>query len=160
MRFLLSPGIVLRAQVHVDLRAVTVNVLVYGAIVLVTMRVHDGAMAVVRHISVGDASRYAGQIEDAEQDQHQADRQLHGEADARRNDHVEQNNGGADTEDGDGMADAPKGANDRGLPDAALPADNRGNSDDVIRVRRMAHAENKSQTDCCQQIHHAAISTP
>src|SRR4051794_28241500 len=109
-------------------------------------------------MAVRNALHDARQIEDAEQDEHQADGQLHGEADARRNDEVEENDGSADTENRDGVADAPQHADRCRLTDAALTADNRRNSDDVIWVRGMAHPENKSQTDYCQQVHHAALS--
>jgi glycine C-acetyltransferase len=147
-----------RVQVHVDLRAVAVNVLVNDAVMLVTMRVHHAALLVVRRIAVGDALRHPGQVQNAEQNQHQPDGQLHREADARWNDNVEQNNRGADTEDGDGVANPPQHANHARLPDAPLPADDRGNGNHMVGVRGMAHAEDKSQTDNCQQIHHAALS--
>src|SRR3954467_15638834 len=100
----------------------------------------------------------ARQIEDAEQDEHQADGELHSEADARWNDDVEENDGSADTEDGDGVADAPQHTDRACLTNAALAADDGRNCDDVVGIRGMAHAENKAQTNCCQQIHHAALS--
>lgn len=143
---------------HVDFGAVAVNVFVDGTRVLVPMRMEDAAMAVVWRISVRDALRNACQIENTEQDQHQADSQFHGETDARRDDDIEENNDSADTEDGDGVADPPKNANNPCLPDAALAADNRRDSDDVIGIRGVAHAEDKSKPDGCHKIHHAALS--
>jgi hypothetical protein len=128
------------------------------AVVCVPMRMHDVIMAVGRRVAVCDALHDACKVEDAEQDEHQTDGQFHGETDARWNDHIEKNNGSADTEDGDRMADAPEDANDSRLPNAALATHDRGNSDDVVGIRGVTHAKNKSQTDCCREIHHAALS--
>jgi hypothetical protein len=147
-----------RIQMHVDLRTVAMNVLVDEAVVYVPMRVHDIIVAVVRRVAVCDALRDACKVEDAEQDEHQADGQFHGETDARWNDHIEENDGSADTEDGDGVADAPEDANDSGLPDAALTTHDRGDSDDVVGIRGVTNTKNKSQTDCCREIHHAVLS--
>ena len=94
-------------QMHVDLWAMAVNMFVGDAIVLMEMRVHDTAIQVARSVAMRDALRNAGQVQDAEQDQHQADGQLHGETNARRNDDVEQDDGGADAEDSNGVTDAP-----------------------------------------------------
>jgi hypothetical protein len=143
---------------HVDLRTVAMNVLVDEAVVYVPMRMHDVIMAVGRRVAVCDALHDACKVEDAEQDEHQTDGQFHGETDARWNDHIEKNNGSADTEDGDRMADAPEDANDSRLPNAALATHDRGNSDDVVGIRGVTHAKNKSQTDYCREIHHAALS--
>ena len=142
-------------QMHVDLRAVTVDVFVNDALVLMKMRVHNSVVIVVWSIAMGNSLRNTGQIEDAEQDEHQADGQLHGETDARRNDDVEENDGRAHAEDGDGVADAPERSDHTCLADAPLAADDGGNGDDVVRVCGMAHAKDKSQTDHCQYIYHA-----
>ena len=91
-------------QMHVDLRAVSVNMFMGDAIVLMEMRMDESAIRVAWGVAMRDALRNAGQVQDAEQDQHQADGQLHGETDARRNDDVEQDNDGADAEDSNGVA--------------------------------------------------------
>src|ERR1700757_106988 len=141
-----------------NLRLVAVDMFVDDSIMLVTMRVHQAAMALVWRMAVRDPLRNARQVEDAEHDQHQTDGQFHGETDAWRNDHIEKNDGCADTEYGEGVPNAPKDANDSRLPDGALAADNGRNSDDVIGIGGVAHTQNKAEADCCQQIHHAVLS--
>ena len=42
--------------------------------------------------------------------------------------------------------------------DAALTTHDRGDSDDVVGIRGVTNTKNKSQTDCCREIHHAALS--
>ena len=52
----------------------------------------------------------AGEVEDAEKNQHQADGKFHGEAGAGRDDHAEEDNGAADDGDGERVAAAPEDA--------------------------------------------------
>src|SRR5581483_6335935 len=56
------------------------------------------------------------------------------------------------------VADAPQHADDASLPDATLPAHNRRNGNYVVRVRSMAHAEQKPQTDHRQQARSGCIN--
>ena len=89
----------------------------------------------------------AGEIHDAEQDEHQADGKFHRESDARRNYPAEQNDRAAYGENRQCVAHAPESADHRGVLDAAMPRDNGGHGDDVIRIRGMPHAKEKSQRD-------------
>src|ERR1700760_3792016 len=86
----------------------------------------------------------AGEIEDAEKYKHQADGEFHGEADARRDHNVKHNDGSADEDDGDGMAQSPKGADEGGLRERAFARNDGGDRDHMIGVSGMAHAEEKA----------------
>src|ERR1700741_1252120 len=92
-----------------------------------------------------DPAHHAGKIQYAQKNEHEADRKLHRKAEARRNNDAEQNDERSDQKDCDGVAESPKDADERRAPDCALAADDRGDGDDVIGVRRMAHAEKESQ---------------
>ncbi len=55
-------------------------------------------------------ARDAGEVENSEQDEHQAHGKFHGESGTRRNDQIKENNGGADNYDGQGVTEAPERA--------------------------------------------------
>ena len=83
-------------------------------------------------------------VKNAKQDQHHAHRKLHGQAGAHRNGHAKYDDGRADGDYGEGVAAAPEYADEAGLRDGALPADDGGNSDDVIGIGGMAYTEKKT----------------
>ena len=66
---------------------------------------------------------------------------------ARRDHHVEQDDGAAHQHDGHGVPDAPQAPDQSGAPGAPLPAHDRGDGDHVVGVRRMSHAEEEAQHD-------------
>lgn len=86
----------------------------------------------------------AGEIQNAEENEHQPHGKFHGQADTRRDDDVEENDGGADKDDGDGVAESPKSADEGGFRKRAFAADDSGNGDDVIGIGGMAHAEEEA----------------
>jgi len=86
----------------------------------------------------------AGEIENAKQDQHEADSKFHGETDAGRDDKVEEDDGYADGDDGDGVAESPKGADQGRFGERTLAAHDGGYGDDVIGIGGMAHAEQET----------------
>jgi len=94
-----------------------------------------------------DPAHHAGKIQDAQKNEHEANRKLHRKAEARRNNDAEQNDERSDQENCDGMAESPKDADERGAANGALAAHDGSHGDDVISVRRMAHAEKESQRD-------------
>jgi hypothetical protein len=108
-----------------------------------------------RREPVSDPLCHAGKIQHSQKNQHEADSQFHGEANARRNRQVEQNNRRADQQDRNGVANAPEDSDQAGVPDAALAAHNGGHRDDVVRIGGVADAEQKSHANHCKQIHHA-----
>ena len=89
----------------------------------------------------------SGEIEGAEQDQHQAHGEFHGEAGARRNDYAEQDDGAADDGDGQRVAAAPEDADETGFGDGTLAANDCGNGNDVIGIGGVAHAEKKAEDE-------------
>lgn len=82
-------------------------------VIAVTMRVRMGR----RRYSdgwrkrVGNPLERAGQVKNAEENQHQADGEFHGETDARRDNPAEQNNSASHQEDGERVAYSPNCAN-------------------------------------------------
>ena len=101
----------------------------------------------------------AGEIEDAEQNEHEADGELHGESDARRDDQVKQDDGGTDEDDGDGVAESPESANQRGFGEGTLAADNRRDGDDMIGIGGMAHAEEKADDENGEAAEHSGAAS-
>ena len=102
----------------------------------------------------------AGNIHAAQYDQHKSHGKFHGKADARRDNHIKKNNGAAYDENGQSMADAPKNAGERGFQQIALPADDGGHGDDVIRIGGMPHAKKESDRDDRQKIDHGILIRP
>ncbi len=94
----------------------------------------------------------AAKVHPAEQDEHEADGELHGEADARRDDQSEDDDAYADSEDGDGVACSPERADPGGTADATFAADDGGDCDDVVGIRCMPHAQNEAQNENRKQI--------
>lgn len=70
---------------------------------------------------------------------------------------MEHNNGRADNANGQGVTDAPKGSNERGVAYAALPAYDGGDRNHVIRVGCMANAEDDSDGDEADQAEHGKV---
>src|SRR5580692_5303316 len=89
----------------------------------------------------------AGKIQDTEKNQHQADSEFHGEADTRGNHDVKEDDGSADEDDGDGVAESPKRADERGFGKGTFAADDGGDGNDVIRVGGMAHAKEEADKE-------------
>ncbi len=82
-----------------------------------------------------------------EKDQHQTDGEFHRESYAHGDGEPEEDNSSADQEDRERMAYAPKDADQRGLHDGALAANDGGDGDDVIGIGGMAHAEDKTDRE-------------
>src|ERR1700730_7607255 len=86
----------------------------------------------------------AGEIQHAQQNEHQADGKFHGQADARGDHQIKKNDSGAHQNNGDGVAEAPERADQAGVRERAFAADNGGHRDHVIRIGSVAHAQEKS----------------
>ena len=106
---------------------------------------------------LGDPAREACKIQNSQQDQHQADGQLHGEAEPRRNYHSKKNDRRAHQKNRDGMAQSPQHSDQSGLTDAALAAHDGGDGDHVVRIGGVAHAQKKSQRDDGEQSDHLRV---
>ena len=85
-----------------------------------------------------------GQVEHSEQDEHQRDGEFEGESEARRNYYAEEDDGGADNENGEGVSDSPEDADPASAGDGTLPADNGGDGDDMVGIGGVTHAEKES----------------
>ena len=103
--------------------------------------------AVGARMGVGRADRapHPCQGENAEQDQHDADREFHRQTEPRRNDDPEHDDRCTDRHDRDGVSYAPGGADQRRARHAALAADDRRDGDDVVGVGRMPHPEEEAE---------------
>ena len=104
-----------------------------------------------RHLRMAGRKLFAepfhhpGEIEHAEQNQHQAHGEFHGEAGTGRDDHAEENDGAADNGNRERVAAAPEDTNEASFQDGTLAADDGGNGNDVIGISGVAHA--KEETD-------------
>ena len=98
-------------------------------------------------MGVGRADRLAHpcQGENAEQDQHDADGELHRQTEPWRDDDLEHDDRHADRHDRDGVPDAPGGADQRRARHAALATDDRRNGDDMVGVGRMPHPDEEAE---------------
>jgi len=96
---------------------------------------------------LSDPARESGKVQNSQQDQHQADGQLHSEAEPRRNHHSEKNDRRAHQKNRDGMPQSPQHSDQSRVTYAALAANNRGDGDHVVRVGGMPHPQEKSERD-------------
>jgi len=93
----------------------------------------------------------AGQIEGSEQNEHEADGELHREAEAGRDNEGEEDDSRADGEDCDGVADAPERADDGCASEPLFAGDDGGDGDDVVGVGGVAHAEEEAEREDCDE---------
>ena len=141
-----------RVLVGVTVRAGAVPVRMPVQIVAVGMEVivdvevmyaGNARMRIGRHARAAHA--HACQGEDAEQDEHDADGKFHRHGEPRRNDDPEHDDCNADRHDGDGVPDAPSGADQRRACHAALATDDCCNGHYVVGVGRMPHPEEEAE---------------
>ena len=99
----------------------------------------------------------AGEIQDAEEDQHQADGKFHRQADAGGDGEAEEDDGGADDENRQCVADAPEDADPAGFQDGAFAADDGGDGDDVVGIGGVAHAEDEADAENGQGGGHGCV---
>src|SRR5439155_11690793 len=74
-------------------------------------------------------------------------RELHRQADPRGDHDPEEDDRAADEDDGQGVTDAPQGADEGGAPDLALAAHDRGDGDHVVGIGGVPHPEEEAQED-------------
>src|SRR4029077_2891154 len=103
---------------------------------------------------VADPFHRAGEVQYAEQDQHQCDREFQREPDARRNYDSKKNNCGPDHQNRQGVPDSPQHADPPGSRNRFLAADYRRHRDHVIRIRRMAHPQEKPNAEYQERAGH------
>ena len=130
-------------RMHVRLASVPVHVLV------------DHSGAVLGSKAFRDPSRSAAEIQHAQEDQHQPDRQFHGQPKAWRDRQVEHDDSRADQHNGDGMTETPKHTDHTRMADALLPADNSRDRDHVIGIGGMTDAQQEAHANDGQETNHA-----
>ena len=103
---------------------------------------------------LGNPSEHAGQVQDAQENQHQPNGKLHRKTNARGNHPAKQNDSASNDKDRERMAETPKCTNQCGLTDLFGPRDNGRNGDHMVGVRGMPHSEKKSKRDDGDQANH------
>jgi hypothetical protein len=121
------------------------------------VRMSEPRYSAGRRERVGNPLEHAGQVKDAQKNQHQADGKFHRETDARWNDPAEQNNSAAHQQDRKRVAHAPNGANQRGVADLSVSRDDGCNGDDVVRVGGVPHSEEEAERDDGEQTDHFLV---
>jgi hypothetical protein len=105
-----------------------------------------------------DVAPKSENVEHAEQDEHERDRELHGEADARGKDDTEENDRAAHEHDGERVADPPECADEARRPNRFFAAHDRRHGDHVIGIGRVAHAEKKPERQQREEAHLAGVA--
>ena len=124
------------------------------AAVTVRMGVHHGRFFGVRWRARVPGTEKAIDIHGAQENQHKADGEFHGEPDARRDYNVKKNDEGAYDKDGKGVSDAPEYPGERGLEEIALAADYGGDRHNVIRIGGVSHTKKKSHRKNGDEVDH------
>src|SRR4051812_1661587 len=103
---------------------------------------------------------HSGEPEYPENDEHQRDRQLHRQADPRRDHDVEQQYRPADEQDRRCVPQPPHHPYAAGATNTPLTADDGGHGHDVIGVRRVTNAEHESKEGGREDRRHVALLSP
>src|SRR5262249_444042 len=82
--------------------------------------------------------------QDAKKDKHQADRELHGQTEARRDGYLEKNEGGAARKNRQGMSEPPKNSHQGPRRGILLLGDGGGQSDEMIGIGGVPHSKNEA----------------
>src|SRR5207248_275210 len=86
-------------------------------------------------------ARETSQIQQSQRNQHQSDGEFQRQAQPRRNDNAENDNGPAYYQHRERVPYAPGDANQRRMTNAALAANNGGHSDHMVRISGMSHPQ-------------------
>lgn len=130
---------------RMSVRAALVSVGVAVDIIPVAMRVLViRVVAAIRAYFIHGAQSRA-QVERAEEDEHERDAKLETHPETFGDDDAEKNDGPADDKEGEAMADAPEESGPGRASNAALPAHDRRDRDDVIGIGRVPHAKEEAK---------------
>ena len=80
-----------------------------------------------------------------------------GQPDRRRNDDIEADDQHADDDHRDRVAEPPERADQGRIQEALAAVQDRGHRDDVVRVGRVAHAEQESESGKGEQLRHPIL---
>ena len=100
---------------------------------------HNLGVRVSGSESVGDPLRDPGKVQDAQQDEHETDRQFHRQPDFYRDRQVENDDARSNHENRQRVAQTPESADQAGMTNAVLAAHDRGDGDDVVGIGRVPH---------------------
>lgn len=128
-------------QVHMNFRSMRMHVLVTLRAMLVRMGMHNLSVRMSGSKSIGDPLRDAGKVQYAQQDEHQADRQFHRQANLDWNRQIENDDARSNHQNRQRVAQSPEGADETGMANAVLAAYDRGYSYNVVGIGRMSHPE-------------------
>src|SRR5258708_38788382 len=133
------------------MRRVNMGMAMSNGSMRVRMRMHYLflGLAFLRHAGTVESSKRNGfpessYIHYSKNDQHDRDGKFHAESNSNWNYQVEENDRGADHEDRQGVANAPKGSNQRGTSLVLLITHDSSDGDHVIGIRGVTHPEKKS----------------
>jgi hypothetical protein len=101
-----------------------------------------------------DPAHDAGQVQNAQNNQHEAYGKFHGQTHTRGNDQAEENDRRSHQKDGKGVADSPEESDQPGVFQAALAANDGGYRNNVIRVSGVSHAQEEAEKNYRKQGDH------
>jgi len=103
---------------------------------------------------VAEPAHGSGEIQNAQQNQHQRHGEFQGQAEPRRNRKSKQNDGRSDHQNGDGVADSPENADQASTRNRLFPADNGRYRDHMVGIGGMAHPKKESDAENEQDAGH------
>ena len=140
-------------------RGMSVPVVMKMMVVLVNVSVLAADMRMRGGEFFADPLGGAGEVENAEKNEHEADGKFHGEAETRGNDEIKEDDSGADDDNGDGVAESPEGADEGGFGEGALAADDGRDGDYVVGIGGMAHTEKEADSENGETAEHALAAS-
>lgn len=125
-----------RMTVRMTVNIVAVLMRVFMNAVLMLLDCHDIAAHPVHD---------AAQVHDSQDDEHEGHGKLHRQAKAWRDNHAKENDCPADKKNREAVAKSPKHAEQSRAAHLAFATHDRGNGNDVIRIRGVPHAQKKAK---------------
>ena len=103
-------------------------------------------------------AHHSRKIQNSQKNQHQPNREFHGETNSCWNRDAKQYDRGADNENGDGVTEPPQDTNQCGMANTSLAAHNRGYSNDMVRIGGVAHAKKEAKGNDGEQSDHLLLA--
>ena len=107
-----------------------------------------------RREALGHAAQATGQVQDPQADEHDRHRELHGQPDGGRDDHVEHDDQHPDDDDRDRVPEPPQRADQGRVRESPAAVQDRGDGDHVVGIGRVAHAEQEAEAGEREQLGH------
>jgi len=109
--------------------------------------------------AVADPVHGARKVQQAEKYEHKGDRELQSESEARRNYQPKQNDRSPNYQNRQSVANSPKDPDPPGARDRLLPADDGRDSDDMVGIGSVTHAEQEADAENEQGAGHEESSS-